>query len=126
MLKLDLEDASTIHLTRGDRGTIKVKVKNAKTGEYYTFPAGCTVSFVVKARQGYTLEDALRKTVHVLEDTDIVEIALTESDTKIGDPIDKKVKYWYNVVINDDQTIIGSDENGEKILMLYPEAGEEE
>lgn len=124
MLKLDLEDNTMIHLTRGDRGTIKVKVKNAKTGEYYLFPAGCTVSFVVKERKGYTLEDALRKTIHVAEDTDIVEIPLTEAETKIGDPIDKKVKYWYNVVINDDQTIIGSDENGEKILMLYPEAGE--
>lgn len=124
MLKLDLEDTTMIHLTRGDRGTIKVKVKNAKTGEYYEFPAGCTVSFVMKSRNGYTLEDALRKTIHVAEDTDTVEIPLTEEDTKIGEPINKKVKYWYNVVINDDQTIIGSDENGEKIVMLYPEAGE--
>ena len=124
MLKLDLEDNSTIHLTRGDRGTIKVKVKDAKTGEYYTFPQGCYVSFVVKSRNGYTEEDVIRKVVHVGEDTQEVEITLTDADTKVGEPINRKVKYWYNVVINDDITIIGSDENGEKILMLYPEAGE--
>ena len=38
--------------------------------------------------------------------------------------IDKKVKYWYNVVVNDDVTIIGSDEDGEKTIIIYPEVGE--
>ncbi len=124
MLKLDLDDKTTIHLTRGDRGTLRIKVKNVLTQEEYLFPAGCTVSFIVKNKNGYTGEDVIRKTVHVMEDSNEVEITLTEADTKIGEPIDKKVKYWYNVVVNDDITIVGSDENGEKILILYPEAGE--
>lgn len=124
MLKLDLEDKTTIHLTRGDRGTLRIKVKNVISQEEYLFPAGCYVSFIVKNKNGYTEEDVIRKTVHVMEDTNEVEITLTDMDTKIGEPIDKKVKYWYNVVVNDDITIIGSDENGEKILILYPEAGE--
>ena len=38
--------------------------------------------------------------------------------------IDKKVKYWYNVVVNDDITIIGSDPDGEKPIIIYPEVGE--
>ena len=125
MFKLD-SDGSTLHLTRGDRGTMKVKVKNAKTGEYYTFPAGSYVSFVVKDKDGYTLADVLRKRVLVTSDTDEVEITLTDSDTKIGDMINKRKKYWYNVVVNDDITIMGSDDNGEKILILYPEVGEED
>ena len=124
MLRLDSEDKTTIHLTRGDRGTLRIKVKNVLTEEEYLFPAGCTVSFIVKNKNGYTGEDVIRKTVHVMEESNEVEITLTEADTKIGEPIDKKVKYWYNVVVNDDITIIGSDEDGEKILILYPEAGE--
>lgn len=123
MFKLD-SDGSTLHLTRGDRGTMKIKVRNVLTNEFYTFPAGCTVSFVVVDKNGYTSPDMLRKTVNVTEDTDEVEIALTEADTKIGYMIDKKQKYWYNVVVNDDLTIIGSDDKGEKVLMLYPEVGE--
>ena len=66
----------------------------------------------------------MRKTVNVLEDTTEVEFTLTEEDTKIGDMIDKKTKYWYNVVVNDDITIIGSDEDGEKVIFIYPEVGE--
>lgn len=125
MFKLD-SDGSTLHLTRGDRGTMKVKVKNAISGEYYTFPSGCTVSFVVVDKNGYTLGDVLRKTVTVPTDTEEVEITLTDADTKIGDMINKKQKYWYNVVVNDDLTVMGSDEDGEKILILYPEVGEED
>lgn len=125
MLKIDSEDNSTIHLTRGDRGTLKVKVKNALTDEYYLFPAGSYISFVVKEKNGYTSNDVIRKVVHIAEDTNEVEVTLTEEDTKIGEPIDKKKKFWYNVVVNDDITIIGSDENGEKLLILYPEVGEE-
>lgn len=117
-------DTKTIHLTRGDRCSFKVYVVDAKTQEKYTFPAGCTVSFVVVNKLGYTEGELLRKTINVTEDAQEVEFTLTEDDTKIGNMIDKKQKYWYNVVVNDDITVIGSDEDGEKILILYPEVGE--
>ena len=123
MLKIDVDDR-TIHLTRGDRCSFKVYVIDAKTSERYTFPAGCTVSFVVVNKQGYTKGELMRKTINVLEDTQEVEFTLTEEDTKIGKMIDKKQKYWYNVVVNDDITIIGSDEDGEKLFIIYPEVGE--
>lgn len=123
MIKIDV-DEKTIHLTRGDRATFKVYCLDRKTQERYTFPAGCTVSFVIVNKQGYSRGEMLRKTVNVTEDTEEVEFTLTEEDTKIGNMIDKKEKFWYNVVVNDDITIIGSDEDGEKILILYPEVGE--
>ena len=123
MLKIDVDDR-TIHLTRGDRCSFKVYCIDPKSQEKYTFPAGCTVSFAVVNKQAYTKGELMRKTVNVTEDTEEVEFTLTEEDTKIGDMIDKKQKFWYNVVVNDDITIIGSDEDGEKLFILYPEVGE--
>lgn len=123
MIRIDTDD-KTIHINRGDRGSFKVYVLDSKTRERYTFRAGSKVSFVVVENKGYTKHDVLRKEFYVPEDTEEVEITLVAEDTKIGNMIDKKVTFWYNVVVNDDLTIIGSDENGEKRLILYPEVGE--
>lgn len=126
MLRID-EDNTTIHLTRGDRCTFRVYIIDSKTQENYIFPAGCWVSFIVVNKKGYTLEKPLlRKKIFVPSDTTEVEFTLTPTETKIGDMIDKKQKYWYNIVINDDITILGSDVNGEKIVIVYPEVGEKE
>lgn len=124
MLRINSDDEYTIHLTRGDRCSLKVYAVDEKTQERLWFAKGDKVSFVIVRDKGYTKGDVLRKTVNVVEDTQEVEIVLTEHDTKIGDMIDKKTKYWYNVVINDNTTIIGSDENGEKTVIIYPEVGE--
>lgn len=123
MIRVD-SDTKTIHITRGDRGGINVTARNYETGERYNFPAGCKVSFVIVPQKGYTQGALLRKNVTVLEETDEVYIPLLEEDTKIGNMIDKKEKFWYNVVVNDDVTIIGSDQDGEKRVILYPEVGE--
>lgn len=127
MIRLDEDDLTTLHLTRGDRCTFRAYVIDSKTKEKYIFPAGCWVSFVIVRKLGYTLEDPLlRKKIFVPEDTTEVEFTLTEADTKIGTMIDKKQKYWYNIVVNDDITILGSDETGEKVIIIYPEVGEKD
>lgn len=126
MIRLDPEDKYTLHLTRGDRCSFKVYATEEQSGTRCYFPAGCTVTFAIVPKLGYTEGALLRKTVSVTSDTQEVEFLLTEEDTKIGDMIDKKVKYWYNVVVNDDITIIGSDENGEKVIIIYPEVGEDD
>lgn len=125
MLKIDVNDNYKIHLTRGDRGSILVTAKDESDNTDYQFEVGDKLSFVVVRENDYASEDpVLRKDVIVTSNTTEVEIPLLAEDTKIEDPINKKTKYWYNIVLNDDVTILGSDENGEKILMLYPEAGE--
>ena len=56
-----------------------------------------------------------------------VTINLTKEDTKIAEIINKPVDYWYEIEMNPDtepQTIIGYDEDGEKIFRLYPEGSE--
>lgn len=127
MIRIDEDNLTTLHLTRGDRCTFRAYVIDSRTRERYYFPAGCWVSFVIIDKLGYTLENPLlRKKVFVPEDTDEVEFTLTSEDTKIGDMIDKKQKYWYNIVVNDDVTILGSDEQGEKVIIIYPEVGEKD
>ena len=37
----------------------------------------------------------------------------------------KPVTYWYDLVLNETNTIIGYDEDGAKKIIVYPEANEE-
>lgn len=60
----------------------------------------------------------------VTVEADNLTVSVTSNDTRIGDPINKDVDYWYEITLNDDQTIIGYDSYGPKIFTLYPE-GEE-
>ena len=98
-----------INLTRGNIASIDVGA--TIEGEEYTFKLGDVVRFkVFKARKCDDIE--LQKDVIVAE------------ETKIGELINKPTKYWYEVELNPDtapQTIIGYDEDGEKVFMLYPE-----
>lgn len=48
-------------------------------------------------------------------------------ETKIGEYISKPKEYWYEIELNPEtypQTIIGYDEDGPKVLILYPEGGD--
>ena len=53
-----------------------------------------------------------------------VEIVLSKEDTKIGSLISTPFDYWYEIELNPEtepQTVIGYDDDGEKIFRLYPE-----
>jgi len=120
MFDIDKEDKTTLLVTRGDRGSVAIKLKPG-----YTFKVGQKVSLVVVKKKGYKEEPVLEKSVTVEEESDKIKIPLTSEDTKIGDYINKAVNYWYNIVVDDDQTIFGSDKNGEKIFRLFPEPKED-
>lgn len=119
MIKFD-EDGTTLLVTRGDRGSITIKTK-----EGCTFKVGQKTSLVVVKKRGYTEAPVLEKSVIVQEESNTVQIPLNAEDTKIGELINKPVEYWYNIVVDKDQTIFGSDEDGEKIFRLFPEAKED-
>lgn len=116
-----------IHLTRGDIASIQVTAKN-DDGTDYLFQVGDVVRFkVFKRRNCNSIE--VQKDVEVKEEALSVDINLESSDTKIGDVINKPTDYWYEIELNPEtkpQTIIGYDENGEKILKLYPEGSDRE
>lgn len=117
-----VNEDNSIYVTRGDAGTISVSAK--VDGENnYVFRAGDVVRF--KVTQKKACENVvLQKDFPITVDTEIVDIYLSEKDTKIGDVISKPVDYWYEVELNpftNPQTIIGYDDDGAKIFKLHPE-----
>lgn len=107
-----------IHLTRGDIASIQVQAN-----DNYVFKVGDVLRFkVIKKKDCGCIE--VQKDVIVEEETTSVNIDLTSADTKIGELINKPSTYWYEIELNPDtnpQTIVGYDEDGEKLFILYPE-----
>lgn len=125
MFWIDENDNTTIHLTRGDAAILKTELEDEE-GNVQTFNAGNVIRFTVtdKGRCGRVF---LQKDVTVNEETTEVRIPLTRDDTKIGEIINKPKDYWYEIELNPDtapQTILGYDDDGAKILKLYPEGGD--
>jgi hypothetical protein len=123
MFKIN-EDKS-IYLTRGDIANITVSA-NTSAGTPYTFKKGDIVRFKVFKRRDCGCVE-LQKDTEVTEEKQEVNVFLSGSDTKIGELISKPTNYWYEVELNPDtapQTIIGYDEDGEKVFRLYPEGSD--
>jgi len=128
----------TIHITRGDITTGKfnrlafyLPIYNAETKEEekYEFELTDKISFVVLEKKGYTKNEILRKEYTLkdlgyTEPTTVVEIPLTEEDTKKFPLLNKKATYWYDIALNETLTILGFDDEGAKKIIAYPEGGE--
>lgn len=112
-------DGTTIHCTRGDAGNIKFTVNNGE----YKFAKNDVVTLKVYEK-GNVDKVVLQKNVKITEVSTSVIIELTSLDTKIGNVINKPAKYWYEISINDEHTVIGYDDEGTKEFILYPEGGE--
>lgn len=121
MFRMD-QDGTTIHATRGDAVTIKVSATDAE-GNGYTFVEGDIVRFKVFKRKNCE-EVKLQVDTRVEEETTEVTVILSKEDMKIDEYINKPVKYWYEIELNPDTTpitILGYDNDGEKVFILYPE-----
>lgn len=120
-----INDDKSIHLTRGDMANITVSAK-LKDGTLYTFQPGDVVRIKVFKRRDCGCVEIQKDTL-VEEETTEVNLHLEGTDTKIGGIISKPASYWYEVEINPDtapQTIIGYDDEGEKLFVLYPEGSD--
>lgn len=118
-------DDTTIKLTRGDIAVIEVSAENNE-GENYKFKAGDIVRLKVFMKKDCS-NIVMHKDVTVTEEGPTVNISLTSEDTKIGELINKKATYWYEIELNPDtapQTIVGIDDDGEKLFILYPEGAD--
>lgn len=116
-----INDDLSIYLTRGDAAVFNVAVDAG--GEAYTFRPGDVVRIKVFGKKSCDRVE-LQKDFPVTEATDSVEIMLTSEDTKIGELVSKPFDYWYEVELNPlthPQTVIGYDEDGAKVLRLFPE-----
>lgn len=126
MFKIDT-NTKQINITRGDIGTITIGAKNEDDTDY-EFQVGDVIRLGVFVAKNYN-NIVLEKDVVVNENTTNVDLDLESEDTTIGDIINKPVAYWYEIQLNPDsnpQTIIGHDEDGAKVFMLYPEGVKEE
>ena len=124
---LVIHDDNSIYLTRGDIASIQITALNS-SGEEYLFKAGDIIRFSVYEKGRFD-NLVLRRDAEVTTETNFVNINLSGSDTKFGELIHKPKQYWYEVELNPDtapQTIIGYDDNGPKILTLFPEGVEPE
>lgn len=124
MLKIDSD--KTIHITRGDSGTLTISANN-NDGTEYAFQTGDIVRLKVMNKNNVSdIVLTIDKTATAGEKT--VDISFNSEDTRIGELINKPVTYWYEVELNPDNngnTIIGYDEDGAKLFILYPEGKDE-
>ncbi|MBO7079965.1 MAG: hypothetical protein J6W64_09175 [Bacilli bacterium] len=113
-------DGTTIKLNRGD--VLKLSVSLIyDDGTSYTFKDGDTLVFSLYNKGKMTDDTVLMKQVVATGGEESLVINFTNEETKLGDPINKEKEYWYEVELNNEHTVIGYDDEGAKILMLYPE-----
>lgn len=105
----------TIYCTRGDKGSINLKIKD------YTFGTGDLISFRVYEKNGLNKDPLIDKEITLEEPKEMVIINLTSEETKIGEMLNKEITYWYEIELNNNQTIFGYDSNGAKEFILMPE-----
>jgi hypothetical protein len=113
-------DGTTIRLNRGDVLNLSLTLK-LESGSDYTFEVGDKIVFSVYKKSKMNEKAVLLKEITVSEQAQSVTVALTKEETKIGEMISKPVEYWYEVELNDQYTVIGYDDDGPKLLVLYPE-----
>lgn len=115
-----IDEEQTIHLTRGDRATIRLKAKNEEL-----FHVGDVIKFSIVEKRNYD-NVIFQKTFEVIHEQNTFDITLTSDETRIGDIISKPVKYWYEIEYNGVVTPICYNEEGARVFILYPEAPRKE
>lgn len=122
---LVIDEDEYIHINRGDSGVIHFSTEQ-EDGTPYMFQPNDVVRFSVKEKYSDAMP-VLRKDITVTEETENIDIELSKNDTTIGELINKPKKYVYDIAINEDNTVIGYDEDtGAKYFILYPEASNDE
>ena len=136
MISID-EDQTTIRLTRGDathadynRVAFYFPIWDDTEEEEtkYEFQTTDKITLTCYEKKGYTKKEIFKieKTIAELgyeAATTTPELVLTSTDT-LKFPIDNKARtYYYDLKLNDNTTIIGTDENGAKKIIVYPTEG---
>ena len=119
------DDDMSIYLTRGDTALFPVYAMKSET-ERYVFQPGDVVR--IKVFEKKACENVvLQKDFGIEEETEFATIQLNERETKIGEVISKPKDYWYEIELNpftEPQTIVGYDDDGAKVLKLFPEGAD--
>lgn len=116
-----INDDLSIYVTRGD--ILFFKVSADDNGEAHKFQPGDVVRMTVFEKKACNCV-VLQKDFPVMEETEFVDIFLTEEETRFCDLISKPVVYWYEIELNpltNPQTIVGYDDDGAKVFKVFPE-----
>lgn len=132
-------EGTTIKINRGDYLPIRLRAKapsRDENGEIiydedgkpimydYIFQPDDVIRFGIYNKKKLNEDALVLKEITVSEASEYVEFTLTSREMKLGKLINKPKDYWYEVTMNGGQTLIGYDEDGAKILKLYPEGSE--
>lgn len=109
---------NVILLTRGDKAVFDFSIDN------YIFTRGDKVVFAVYDKKGLENPPLIKKEKIIEDDSKVIQFELNSLDTKIGKIVNKPTEYWYEIQLNEDQTVLGYDTNGPKLLILYPEGAD--
>lgn len=113
-----------ILINRGDIGIIDLTIPISKE-ENYEFEQGDVITFAVYNTNSYQKDPIIYKEVIVEEDGQTtVTIELDSEDTKVGPVINMPAQYWYEIQLNKEQTILGFDDKGPKMFILFPEGSD--
>ncbi len=93
---------------------------------YYEFEENDRIKINVYNKKGYSENPLMSKETVVENKSKSVDIILTEEDTTFGDVSNKAIVYWYDITLNNDQTIVCFDEDGAKEFIQYPAKGADE
>lgn len=116
-------DGTTIKVNRGDEVSLSLGITQ-DDGTAYEFAGTDEVVFSIYNKGKMSEPAVLIKEITATAGTTSVTIPLTSTETKIGDLINKPVEYWYEIELNGRYTIIGYDDKGAKLFMLYPEGSQ--
>lgn len=118
---------NTLHITRGDGGTLVLKYDG------HTFTSSDEVNvniyredcmnvapiMIWTASSTSGTSTSTHKYCNFTTDGDIINIEVLGGYTQLDDPITEKVSYWWEATCGD-TTFVCYDEQGPKILYLYP------
>lgn len=113
------KEDKTIEISRGSTGTLKI------TNTKGSFSIGDKLKFSIVEKGNYN-NVLFQKEYEITEESNITYINFTSEDTRFGDVISKEETYWYEIELNDSQTLIGYDSEKAKKFILYPEAPNKE
>lgn len=120
---ISIDNEQTIELSRGDSATINLTIP-LDDDNNYEFDVGDIIKLRVYEKNGYTKEPVLEKDFEVDEATEQVNIELDEEDTLFAPESNKALTYWYDISLNETQTIVGyNSENGPKLFIITPAKG---
>lgn len=102
------------HVTWGDKGSFDVSFKD------YTFNIGDVLELKIYNEDNMDSEPLLTKSVVADAAVDTLTMTLLGADTKLGNPINERVTFWYEITLNGDQTPFCYDETGPRLFYVYP------